>query len=111
MVPGRPFYSEVGWAYDLLVADAAELAARGHEVVLLEPVPELLDQARSRCPGARAFAADLGLAPPVEVDAVTRRGVLNDVLGDADRSAAVATLAAILRPGGVVVLAVATLTP
>ena len=138
MAPGRPFYSEFGWAYDLLIADpvepwvdaveealraravgaparvldagcgtgrhAAELARRGHEVVLLEPVPELLEQARSRCPAARAFAADLSAPPPVEVDAATCRGVLNDLVGDAERDSALATLAAVLRPGGIVVL-------
>src|SRR5918999_6460931 len=100
MASGRPFYSEFGWAYDLLVDDpvepwvdavegalrergvgaparildagcgtgrhAAELAARGHALVLLEPVAELLDQARERLPDTPAIEADLSAPPPID---------------------------------------------
>ncbi|HEX8084244.1 MAG TPA: class I SAM-dependent methyltransferase [Solirubrobacteraceae bacterium] len=137
MTSGRPFYSEFGWAYDLLVADAvepwvdaveealrareiarparvldagcgtgrhaAELAARGHDVVLLEPSAELLAQAHERLPDALAFHADLFAPPPVDVDCATCRGVLNDVVEDAERDTALETLAAVLRPGGILV--------
>ena len=135
---GRPFYSEFGWAYDLLVDDpvepwveaveaalsrrgigcpvrildagcgtgrhAAELAARGHEIVLLEPARPLLDQARERLPEAVAIEATLAAAPAIEpVDAAVCRGVLNDLVADGDRDAAVAALAAAVRPAGVLV--------
>ena len=138
MVDGRPFYSEFGWAYDLLVDDpaepwvdaveavlagrgvalparvldagcgtgrhAAELAARDHELVLLEPARPLLDRARERVPEAVAIEATLAASPPIHpVDAATCRGVLNDLVADADRDAALAALAAAVRPGGVLV--------
>jgi SAM-dependent methyltransferase len=139
MASGRPFYSQFGWAYDLLVPGsvepwvaaveealrarhippaarlldagcgtgrhAAALAARGHEVVLLEPVAELMIQARRRLPGAPAVQAPLGATIPGEpVDAALCRGVLNDLVDDASRAAALAALAAALRRGGVLVL-------
>jgi SAM-dependent methyltransferase len=137
---GRPFYSEFGWAYDLLVADpvdpwvevveqalrhrgiglpgrlldagcgtgrhGAAFAARGHDVVLLEPAPELLAQARERVPGADALAATLAEAPLLDppADAATCRGVLNDLVEDRDRDRALVALAAAVRPGGALVL-------
>ncbi|HEX2087778.1 MAG TPA: class I SAM-dependent methyltransferase [Solirubrobacteraceae bacterium] len=139
MAGGRPFYSDFGWAYDLLVDDPAEpwvdaveaalarrgvsgparildagcgtgrhaalLAARGHAPVLLEPVAELLDQARERLPEAVALRGDLSVPPPVDpVDAATCRGVLNDVIADEERDAALRSLAAVVRPGGALVL-------
>lgn len=139
MGDGRPFYSEFGWAYDLLVDDpvepwvdaveqalrargsalparildagcgtgrhAAALASRGHEMVLLEPAPALLAQARERVPGAQTLQATLAAAPGIEppVDAVTSRGVLNDLVDDRDRAAAFVALAGAVRPGGVLV--------
>jgi SAM-dependent methyltransferase len=84
---------------------AAELAARGHDVVLLEPVPELLAQARERLPGAQALSSDLAAAPAIILaDAAACRGVLNDVVGDEARDAALRGLARLVRPGGVAVL-------
>src|SRR5215213_7301030 len=140
VTPGRPFYSDFGWAYDLLVADpvepwvtlvenalqergvglparildagcgtgrhAAEMAARGHDVVLLEPAPELLAQARERVPGAPAFMVTLAELPSVEppADAAACRGVLNDLVEDRDRDRALVALAGAVRAGGVLVL-------
>jgi SAM-dependent methyltransferase len=137
---GRPFYSEFGWAYDLLVDDPAEpwadvveaalrrhgvgiparvldagcgtgrhaaaLAARGHDVVLLEPSPELLAQARERVPGAQTLAATLAEAPPLDppADAVACRGVLNDLVEDRARDDALIALARSVRAGGLLVL-------
>ncbi|HEX8120589.1 MAG TPA: class I SAM-dependent methyltransferase [Solirubrobacteraceae bacterium] len=138
MATGRPFYSEFGWAYDLLVANpvepwvdavegalrarhagpparildagcgtgrhAAALAARGHELVLLEPVAELLRQARARLPSAPFVAGALGDPLPFAVDVAACRGVLNDLVTGEQRDAALRALCAALRPGGVLVL-------
>ncbi|MFI5933576.1 class I SAM-dependent methyltransferase [Actinoplanes sp. NPDC051494] len=126
----RPFYARHADGYDLLIDDpaepwvdavcariapasslldagcgtgrhAAEFRARGHRVELADAAPELLAIAVRRCPGARTRLVDLRtMVPAPEHDAVTCRGVLNDLLTDADRAAALATLTGSLRPGG-----------
>lgn len=131
----RPFYDRFGWAYDLLVDDpvkpwadavehvlpvdparildagcgtgrhATELAARGHEVVLADAAPALLEQARERLPGAVARLGDLAALDLSDepVDAVTCRGVLNDLIAGDERDAVLEALRRALRPGGILV--------
>jgi glycine/sarcosine N-methyltransferase len=130
----RPFYESFGWAYDLLVDDRVEpwvgevcatagpaarildagcgtgrhaqaLAARGHSVFLVDRSPTLLGLARERLPEAEWAVADLrdlDLGRSFEI--VACRGVLNDLVHDEDRRAAVRALAAQVEPGGQLVL-------
>ncbi|GAB3836858.1 class I SAM-dependent methyltransferase [Dactylosporangium cerinum] len=84
---------------------AAGLIAKGHRVDLVDASAHLLDQAAARCPGSRVQLADLCLLRmPTAYDAVTCRGVLNDMLDDAERHSAVRALAGCLAPGGVLFL-------
>jgi SAM-dependent methyltransferase len=81
------------------------LTARGFEVVLADAAEALLVQARQRLPEARALLGDLSeLKLNREIDVVACRGVLNDVIDDADRDAVLAAFARALRPGGAVVI-------
>jgi SAM-dependent methyltransferase len=84
---------------------AAALIARGHRVDMVDASAELLAQAAARCPGSRATLTDLcamDLRPVY--DAVTCRGVLNDMTTDRERLSAVRSLAGSLVPGGVLFL-------
>ncbi|MFI7599870.1 class I SAM-dependent methyltransferase [Actinoplanes sp. NPDC049681] len=84
---------------------AAALAAKGHRVDMADASPQLLSRARARCPGARTLLVDLcamDLGP--SYDAVTCRGVLNDMVAGEERESAIASLAACLRPGGLLFL-------
>ena len=84
---------------------AAALIAKGHQVDLVDASRKLLSRASERCPAARALLVDLctmDLGP--EHDAVTCRGVLNDMITDKERESAVTALAACLRPGGLLFL-------
>ena len=84
---------------------AAALIAEGHRVDLADASEELLSQARGRCPQAKALHVDLRtLDPAPEYDAVTCRGVLNDLVTDEDRDAVVAALAGCLRADGLLFL-------
>jgi SAM-dependent methyltransferase len=84
---------------------AAALIARGHRVDVADASAELLARAAERCPASRALLVDLcALKLPAEYDAVTCRGVLNDMITDDDREAAIASLTACLRPGGLLFL-------
>lgn len=128
----RPFYHAHADAYDLLIADpvgpwveavheragasildagcgtgrhAAALIALGHQVDLADASEPLLAQARARCPGSRAYLVDLrSMALPRRYAAVTCRGVLNDLITDADRDAALRAMAGCLQPGGLLLL-------
>ena len=130
----RPFYALHADAYDLLITDpvepwvaavhdrlrspasvldagcgtgrhAAGLIARGHRVDIVDASAELLALAARRCPGARAVLADLcALEMPAGYDAVTCRGVLNDMITDEERGSAVRSLARSLVPGGLLFL-------
>lgn len=84
---------------------AAGLIARGHQVEIADASRELLSHAARRCPTAPAFLVDLCTMrlPPV-YDAVTCRGVLNDMTTDEERDSAVAALTTCLRPGGLLIL-------
>lgn len=83
---------------------AAALIQRGHRVSLLDASADLLSIARRRCPASPVWRADLTtLRTPERFAAVTCRGVLNDLLSDADRQAALDALVACLHPGGVLI--------
>jgi SAM-dependent methyltransferase len=84
---------------------AAGLITKGHRVDLVDASAELLSLAAQRCPSARTVLADLcEMTLPPAYDAVTCRGVLNDMITDRDRAAAVRSLAGCLRPGGLLFL-------
>lgn len=83
---------------------ARELAARGFRVVGLDRSPELIAEANWSGGEVEYVVADLATwRPPEPAAGVLCRGVLNDLLTDAERSAALRSLAAVLRPGGVLV--------
>jgi SAM-dependent methyltransferase len=84
---------------------AAALTALGYHVDLADAAEDLLRQAAARCPRARTFHTDLcalDLGP--QYQAVTCRGVLNDMIADADRDAALRSFAASLCTGGLLFL-------
>lgn len=84
---------------------AAALADLGHAVDLLDASADLLSQAAARCPSATVHRADLcGFDTGSRYDAVTCRGVLNDLVDGRERQAALDCMAAALVPGGVLFL-------
>lgn len=88
---------------------ALELARAGLAVTGIDRSPELVElavaKARAAGSSARFEVADLSSwRPPRPAGGVLCRGVLNDLLGDAERAAAMAGLAGMLAPRGVLVL-------
>lgn len=84
---------------------AAELARRGYRIDLVDASASLLARARDRLPHAPAHQADLcTLDLGTRYDAITCRGVLNDLLHDQDREAAIAAFARHLHATGVLFL-------
>jgi len=84
---------------------AAALAATGFRVTGVDFSPELTAVAEARGSGARFEVGDLREWQPAEpFDAAVCRGVLNDLIADEDRAAAVAGLCRALRPGGMLVV-------
>jgi 2-polyprenyl-3-methyl-5-hydroxy-6-metoxy-1,4-benzoquinol methylase len=84
---------------------AAALIAEGHPVDLADAAEHLLAKARLRCPSSRAYLADLcTLRTLTTYEAVTCRGVLNDMVTDEERSAAIHSLAKTVVPGGLLLL-------
>jgi SAM-dependent methyltransferase len=84
---------------------AAAFVAKGHQVDVADASKELLSQAAQRCPTARALLIDLcAMELPPAYDAVTCRGVLNDMTTDDERESAIASLIACLKPGGMIFL-------
>ncbi|MEV6629523.1 class I SAM-dependent methyltransferase [Actinoplanes sp. NPDC051470] len=96
---------------------AAALIELGHRVDLIDVSVELLALAAARCPTARTWTADLralGTWPAATTaasgdlgcayDAVTCRGVLNDLIDDDERLSAMRSLAGCLIPGGALFL-------
>lgn len=84
---------------------ARALMGLGHHVSLLDASGPLLEIARRRCPGAPAHRADIcapGLAETF--DAITSRGVLNDLVADGERATALASCSRLLEPGGLLLL-------
>ena len=84
---------------------AAALAAKGHQVDLVDASERLLAQAASRNPSALALHADLcALKVSRGYQAVTCRGVLNDMTTDAERDGALRGLRGALSDSGVLML-------
>lgn len=70
-------------------------------MTLLDASPDLLALAARRCPTSPAWLEDLcTFATEQRFDAVTCRGVLNDLLSDGERDAALTAMAACLAPSG-----------
>ena len=89
---------------------ASELARRGYRPCGLDMSAQMLAEARERVKNATAalplVRGDI-LALPFgrqSFDAVLCRGVLNDLLDDASRAAALVALAGAIRPGGALVM-------
>jgi SAM-dependent methyltransferase len=132
----RPLYTSFAWAYDLVVpspgapqaAESARLLAgrksvvdvgcgtgrhslaladAGFAVTGVDASAEMIDVARERAPDVEFVVADLAAwRPEVPFDGALCRGVLNDITEDEDRQAALDSLFAVLRPGGLLVLGV-----
>ena len=81
------------------------LPRRGYRIDLAEASASLLAQARARLPHAPAHHLDLcALDLGTRYDAITCRGVLNDLLHDQDREAAIAAFARHLPGTGLLFL-------
>ncbi len=84
---------------------AAALAARGHRLTLTDAAPALLAQAGARCPSARVIVADIcSMSLNETFDAVTCRGVLNDLVEDEERDRALHTFARLTAARGILIL-------
>lgn len=87
---------------------AIELARRGYAVHGIDLSPELIDVARqSMSDGLRSVSfavGDIAALDGRRYDAILCRGVLNDLVEDDRRDAVFEAFAALLRPGGVLVL-------
>lgn len=86
-------------------AYAAALGERGYEVVLLDPVPLHIEQARAA--GVDAVEGDARRLPwpDASADAVVMLGPLYHLVERAERVRALEEARRVLRPGGVVVVA------
>jgi SAM-dependent methyltransferase len=84
---------------------AQALKERGHRVSLLDASSRLLAIASRRCPGSPAHQADI-CAPRLHetFEAIMCRGVLNDLVLDEERDAALASFAALLSDDGLLFL-------
>ena len=84
---------------------AQGLIDRGHRVTLLDASEQLLAIARGRCPGSPAHHVDI-CSPAItgHFDAITCRGVLNDLVHDDERDAALEAFGARCRAGGLLFL-------
>jgi hypothetical protein len=78
---------------------------RGHTLTLMDASSALLRIAAGRCPGAEVLLGDICNPELTEAfDAVICRGVLNDLTEEHERASALDAFAALLRPGGTLVL-------
>lgn len=81
------------------------LAEAGFAVTGLDASAEMVEVARERAPQLEFIVGDLrDWTAPEPFDGVLCRGVLNDLVEDGDRQAAMDGLARALRPGGLLVL-------
>jgi SAM-dependent methyltransferase len=94
---------------------AAYLARRGHDVVLLDPVPRHVEAARARSAAQpeTPFRADVAEARDLPLadgsaDVALVMGPLYHLVERADRVAALAEAARVLRPGGLILAEVIT---
>lgn len=84
---------------------ARALIERGHTLTLLDASTALLRIASHRCPGAETLVGDLCKPRATKkFDAITCRGVLNDLTEDHEREAALDSFAALTRHPGVLLL-------
>ena len=83
---------------------AAALMDAGYRVSLLDAAPKLLQIAAGRCPGAPLHEGDICTPLEQTFDAITCRGVLNDLTTDAEREAALYSFATMLAPHGLLAL-------
>jgi SAM-dependent methyltransferase len=86
----------------------AFLAERGFSVVGIDASAAMLEVARARSPSDATFVVGnlFSWRPPVPVDGVLCRGVLNDITEEDERQRAVDSLFSMLRDGGLLVLSV-----
>lgn len=84
---------------------AQALRERGHHVSLLDASSRLLTIASGRCPGSPVHQTDI-CAPRLResFEAIMCRGVLNDLVLDEERDAALESFAALLREDGLLFL-------
>jgi SAM-dependent methyltransferase len=87
---------------------AVELGRRGYVVSGVDQSPDLIEVARHSVADVRGSISfevgDMLAVPGNRNDAVLCRGVLNDLVDDAERAAAFDAFASALRPGGVLIL-------
>ena len=84
---------------------AEALRERGHRVTLLDASERLLEIAKRRCPTMEAHWSDI-CAPNFSgmFDAITCRGVLNDLVSEVERNAALVSFASHLKNDGLLFL-------
>ena len=82
--------------------------ARGYVVQGIDRSPDLIDVARAAGAGVNGGVSfevgDITDLPIAQYDGILCRGVLNDVVDDAEREAVIAAFARALRPNGVLIL-------
>lgn len=87
---------------------AIELARRGYTVRGIDLSPELIDEANRSiggCPISVSFTVgDITTMSVGRTDAILCRGVLNDIISDADRHAVLDRFGQMLQPKGVLIL-------
>jgi len=87
---------------------ARELARRGYTVHGVDLSRELIEVAEGtvgdRTGGLSFAVADITVSPTARYDAILCRGVLNDIIDDDRRDAAIAAFARTLRPNGALIL-------
>jgi SAM-dependent methyltransferase len=87
---------------------AVELARRGYVVEGIDRSPGLIEVAKAAAVGARGGVSfevrDITDLPIAHYDGILCRGVLNDVVDDAERDAIVAAFARALRSNGALIL-------
>ncbi len=87
---------------------AIELARRGYVVAGVDQSPELIDVATAAKAGVRGSVSfdvrNITDLPTAQYDGILCRGVLNDIVHDAQRDSVIAAFARALRPNGALIL-------